>query len=82
MSLSSSIVFLEESEHAGVVFESNSVGFRELSELWNVSPGSCERAKDVFRKRDASEFEVGFEEKIGGVVECPFTGEWSFGAVR
>ena len=58
------------------------MGFRKRGErrhaasldILGGSRGSAYRAQDILAEGEGVEFEVGFEEEIGGVVESPFAG--------
>ena len=68
------VIFFEEGDDAGVVFEGNLMRLWECRERRHVCARDFERAQDVFGERDGVEAEVGFEEEVGDVVEGPFAG--------
>ena len=66
------VVFFEELDDADVVLEGDDVGSGKAVEGWHVRSGSRQGAQDVLGETDGVEFEVGFEEEVGDVVEAPF----------
>ena len=50
-------------------------------ERGHIGAAGAEGAEDVLAEGKGVEFEVGFEEEVGGVVEGPFAGVFERGSV-